>query len=352
MVSGELRETLRERAGVWWYGTDYLRRDREDTRKRPGVLADRGFWLHLPRPMVACRLLGHRPVADGTEPFRERRPAHMWVACDRCALRPAPQGSLDPMVWEMGMRADLAELSAPGAPGVLSAPGPWPATEDGVIGAELIIGRSPSAGISVKVGNKGSEHTLAGHITMGPVGGLYLHTERIGSWFQRRLVPRGYESMATEVHVGDGRLRWQLWHPRDSWTRGTPWWRHGSVRLDPRDVAWGEKRYSYADTGQVATMAVSAAPGEVHQVHMKLRRQSHGRPGRRQSLSWTVDCRSEPGIPTEHHGGEMTGWAVELAGDAAASPNWAGHAATACSAKIAGIRLRNGYVPAPVMGDC
>ena len=59
-------------------------------RKQPGTLINRGFWLnHIPRPLITCRILGHKPVVDGTKGFHDR-PGARWVCCDRCGTRPSP----------------------------------------------------------------------------------------------------------------------------------------------------------------------------------------------------------------------------------------------------------------------
>lgn len=328
------------------HSVDYLARDQRDGSERHGVLVHRGFWLYLRRPLVTCAVLGHVPVIDGTGPLG-RTAGYRWVCCDRCGERPEPQGSLDPALWDIGDTWPGPDTDMRG--GVLAGPGSFARRHHGVLGGEVIVGRSHQAGISVKVGNAGSEHTLAGHVALGRAGTLYLHTERFGTWLQRRLNPRGYESMVTEVHVHNRRLWWQLWHPRDSWTKGTPRWRHGSAKLDPRDIVWGERRYSYEPHGEPVTREVRMAPDEAYQVTMQLQRVSYGRPGRRQVLTWSADCEHEPGIPTKPHGGEMTGWGVPVTSGGTAM--WPIEAALASASKVAKLRARYGW-PAPVMGDC
>jgi len=82
------------------FTVDYRKRDGE----RPGTLLNRGYFLTgLPRLILLCRLLGHRPVVDGTTGYRDR-PGHRWVCCDRCGVRPDPQGQLDPDRWNIGDR--------------------------------------------------------------------------------------------------------------------------------------------------------------------------------------------------------------------------------------------------------
>lgn len=331
---------------MWRHSVDYLA---SEGHRRDGMLVHRGFWLYLPRPLVTCRLRGHKPVADGTEPFRDRPPAHMWVACDRCGVRPEPQGRLDPLVWDTGERWPGPDPDLRG--GVLSPPGPWPASSTGTIGAELLIGNSHCAGVSVKVGHAGSEHTLAANVTLGPLGALYLHTEGFGTWLQRRLVPTGYESRVTEIRVHDAHLWWQVWHPRDSSTKGTPRWRYGNIRLDPRDALWGPERYTYVTHDGRHAVPVTMAPGETYAVDMKLKRQSLGRPGRRQVRSWSVDCTCRPGIPVKPTGGEILGWSVPVT--SGRDGDWAAEAAAASAARMWADRARYGWrAPAPSMGDC
>ncbi|HWB37587.1 MAG TPA: hypothetical protein VHA75_16355, partial [Rugosimonospora sp.] len=69
-------------------------------------LFDRGFWIYdIPRPLLLCRTLGHKPVVDGTgTPGEHRGMVSRWVVCDRCGVRPHPQGYLDPTEWNVGDR--------------------------------------------------------------------------------------------------------------------------------------------------------------------------------------------------------------------------------------------------------
>jgi hypothetical protein len=321
-----------------FHTTDY-RKDRDLGR---GNLLNRGFWFWLPRPLVICTLFGHKPVVDGTEGFNGR-PGARWVCCDRCGVRPEPQGDLDPAAWNIGDRWDLS--------GVINElpsrqPGDWPGRPEGTIGGQLIIGGRVTAGVEIKVGNAGSEHVLAAHASIPQLGALYLHTERIGQWLQRRLNPVGYESKVISLDVHDGRAYWKVWASRDEHHRDTPRWRDGSARLDPRDIAWGEKRYSYEDAGAPAVVMVTMPDGDSYDVTMTLQRQSLGRPGRRQKLAWIVDCRHREGIP--HRDGwkdGLCGWAVPVSDDAAERSTWQREAAAATAAKVAGLRIRYGWKP-------
>jgi hypothetical protein len=325
-----------------FHSADY-RKDRDLGR---GNLLNRGFWFYLPRPLATCGLLGHKPVVDGTEGFNGRT-GHRWVCCDRCGIRPEPQGALDPAVWNVGDQIDLAVRGGV-ASGIQRRPGPWPSRPEGTIGGQLIIGGHVTAGVSVKVGNAGSEHVLAARACVPYLGGLYLHTERFGQWLQRRLNPVGYESKVISVDVHNGQMWWQVWANPDEHHRDTPRWRDGSARLDPRDIAWGEKRYTYE--GHAAgprIVPVTMPDGDSYDVTMTLQRQSFGRPGRRQRLSWTVKCSHREGIPYRHHDWKdgLCGWSVPVSDEAAQRGTWQREAAAASAAKVAGMRIRYGWKP-------
>jgi hypothetical protein len=321
-----------------FHSADY-RKDRDLGR---GNLLNRGFWFYLPRPLVTCRLLGHKPAVDGTEGFRDR-PGHRWVCCDRCGVRPEPQGNLNPAVWNIGDRGDLFG-PVDDAPG--QRPGSWPSRPEGTIGGQLIIGGRTTASVSVKVGNAGSEHVLAAHACIPWLGGLYLHSEGFGQWLQRRLNPVGYQSRVTSLDVHSRRLWWRLWAPRDEHRRDAPRWQDGSARLDPRDIAWGEKRYSYEDAAGPEVVTVAMPDGDSYDVTMTLQQQSFGRPGRRQKLSWIVECSHREGIP--HRDGwkdGLCGWSVPVSAGAAERGTWQREAAAASAAEVASLRIRYGWKP-------
>jgi hypothetical protein len=320
-----------------WHTVDYrAQRDGGDVK---GALASRGFWLELPRLIPLCRLRGHKPVVDGTEGFNGR-PGHRWVCCDRCGIRPEPQGILGSM-WEIGDKLTLAD----GIPYAAVQPGGWPESPAGDVGGQLVIGGQVTTGAEVKVGNAGSEHVLAAHLCIHRVGGLYLHTERHGTWLQRRLNPTGYESKVTGVSVHSGRLWWDLWAPRDEHRRGFPRWRHGNVRLDPRDILLGERRYSYVPVGDPEPATLQVPYGGSFQVTMQLQAQALGRRHGRQRGSWTVDFECRDGIPYKpgSRGGGMTSWSVEVSDSAVQGGLWQAEAVSASVLKIAQMRARYGY---------
>lgn len=323
-----------------WHTADYKAQGRDV----PRALVNRGFWLHLPRLTLTCRLAGHKPVVDGTSGFNGR-PGWRWVCCDRCGIRPEPQGALDPANWDIGMRAP----ATPAAFGVQVQPGTWPASPEGVIGGQLIIGGRVTAGVSVKVGNAGSEHVLAAHACVPWLGALYLHSDGFGQWVQRRLNPVGYESRVIEASVHDRHLSWRLWVLRDSglrqgWRAG---WRAGYVKIGPRDILLGEKRYSYVGEAAPVTVAVTMPDGDSYDITMQLQRQSFGRPGRRQKLSWTVKCSHQEGIPHRDHDWKdgLCGWSVPVSGEAAQRGTWPREAAAASAAKVAAMRIRYDWKP-------
>jgi hypothetical protein len=321
---------------VHWHTTDYKERG-GDVR---GALVNRGFWLTLPRLVVLCRLRGHKPVVDGTEGFNGR-PGARWVCCDRCGIRPQPQGTLEAGAWGIGNRVELGGALA----GAAGQPGDWPASPEGTLGGQLVIGGHVTAGLSVKVGNKGSEHVLAANACIPYLGGLYLHTEGFGTWVQRRLNPVGYESKVISLHAHDGRAYWKPWADRDGGGRG---WRDRSARVDPRDILLGERRYSYEDVTAAEPVTLLLPDGTGHQVTMRLQRQSLGRAKGRRRQSWVVDCECRDGIPDRHPGkGGLCGWAVPVSNAAVEAGMWQQEAAAASIVKVTEIRVRYGY-KAPV----
>ena len=332
---------------MWWHTVDYKAQGRDV----PRALVNRGFWLRAPRLILLCRLAGHDPVVDGTEGFNGR-PGHRWVCCDRCGIRPEPQGVLDPAIWNIGDPADPASIPFDAVRGeyrgVSSHPGRWPARPDGTVGGQLIIGGRTTLGAGVKVGNAGSEHVLAAHACIPFLGGLYLHTERHGQWLQRRLNPEGYHSRVIDFAVHNGHAWWQIWTFRDDSAYGQTW-RDSSVRLDPRDILLGERRYSYTDTTGPEPVTLVLPDGTTHELTMKLQQQSHGRRRGRKRLSWTVDCDCRDGIPTRTRGGRgdgLHGWSVPVSDEAVDARAWRQEAAAATVVKVTEMRIRYGYAPA------
>lgn len=337
-----------------WHTVDYLKRDRG---RRDGQLLNRGFWLHdTPRLIPLCRLLGHRPVVDGSGS------GSRWVCCYRCGIRPNPQGHLDPDQWSIGQpytgpwipalptdqparrEAVLAFKDAAHYP-----PGPWPANPTGTIGGQIIIGKTYSTSLEAKLGNAGSEHVLAAHGSIAPLGALYLHTEGHGTWLQRRLNPTGYQSRVTGFSAHEGHLWWKVWARRDETSCDDPWWMHGSFRTNPIDIVLGPKRYSYENIGEPVTVTIRMPHGDDHQAQLQLQHQTLTRARRRRPIerSFVVDIRSQPGIPTKpHNRGGVCGFAVQVQDSAAIDGGWAEQACVEAAAKLTRDRVRYGYRPA------
>ncbi|WP_433355586.1 hypothetical protein ACQP25_17130 [Microtetraspora malaysiensis] len=348
----------------WMHTTNYAREDGH----KPGVLVHRAFTVHdLPRLMLWCRLRGHRPVVDGYGPHRAGLHAARWVACDRCGVRREPQGDLDPEKYQVGEPytgpwvpptrviaahywKELLDLNKPPVhQDDKGKPGPWPDKPVGMVGTELVVGRTFGVfSAEVKVGNAGSEHVLAAHLRIWPLGAIYLHTEQFGTWLQRRLNPTGYESRVISLDLDDWRLRWRLWAKRDSWTRGTPRWQDGSLSLDLVERIFGPKRYSYEQVGKEETGVVVMHEGDEHEVRLLLQRERLGRPRLRwrDRLSWSVQWTCRPGIP---YSGDraIDSWSVEVAGVAVRDGTWRVAALAAIRSKMSEMRAQHGYRPTP-----
>lgn len=325
-----------ERERVHAFSSDYLKQD----GARPGMLVHRGFHvLNLPRLMPLCRLLGHKPVVDGTSGYTNGlghvRRGSRWVCCDRCGTRTRPQGSLDPDGWEIGDAYD-SEL-----------PGPWRRATGG-LGAEIVVGRNtPGASLSFSVGSAGDDNTLAAHIRLSPLGAVYVHTEGFGTWLQRRLNATGYDTRVTEVGVGNGRLWWRMWAKQNERSRETPRWRDGAVGIDPRDRLFGELRYSYEVVGEPVIAMVRMAEGDDHEVTLKLQRVRRGRKRGDGKLSWNVDWSTRKGIPVEHDSwkGGVSASGVDVSDAAVKQDRWVQEACAAIAADVAKMRTRGRWRP-------
>lgn len=333
---------------------------RERDGKERGQLVNVGFfWHNLPRLIPLCRLFGHVPVVDGAN--------SRWVCCDRCGVRPDSQGSLDPEVWSIGQRYDGPYADAPPDYSALRAlklgdrmpeqpkyvlPGPWPKRPVGALGGQLVIGGPHSLSAEVKVGNAGSEHTLAAHASIHRVGWLSLHTERFGTWLQRRLIPTEYESRKIGFSAHDGRVHWSLWEPRDSWSHDQPKWWGGSFRCDLRDIVLGELQYSRENVG-VPIRAVVRMPygdDDVHDVVLQLQQVRRGRKrGRPKEQGWSVDWECQKGIPVRDHawkGHGIHGSGVTVTQQDVESRLWPQVAVAKIAANMMRDRVRHGFTPA------
>lgn len=378
------------------FGINYRERD----GRTRGQLVNVGFFLHqLPRLMLWCRLFGHKPTVDGTGEYHTAVPSgdqygnpHRWVVCDRCGVRGDPQGHLDPGVYAIGdyylgewapprpakgtseyqvllerakaARVWTGEPQEPRPARPYTLPGPIPRNGGvpdngdgarGALGGQLIIGRTGIGGWSweLKVGNAGSEHTLAASLYLGPLGSLHLHTERHGTWLQRRLNPTGYESRVTGQQFRDGRLSWLLWSLRDSGSRygrdREPWWRNGEISFRVLDGLFGPRRYSYEDVGEPVGRFVRMPEGEDFMVTLKLQRQTHGR--RRgpvpKTRTWSVDWNTTgKGIPTKGpERGRIYGSGVEVSDASVRAGTWPSEAVCGIATRMVRDRTRYGWEP-------
>jgi hypothetical protein len=349
-----------------WFTADHLAQ--HPRGQRAGTLVDRGFWLDdVPRFIPRCRLLGHRPVVDGTLELRPGQPGCRWVCCDRCGLRPDPQGSLDPVTWNIGdrytgpwrpalphlqpyRREELSSLK-----GRTYAPGPWPTTPKGEIGGQLIIGRAlGGAGIELKIGCAGSEHTLAGSLRLHRLGALHLHTQGFGQWLQRRLIPTGYDSRVIEINVSAMTLQWRLWANRNELSNDTPRWRDGRVSLDLRDWLWGTSTLQIEKVGEPCPASMRLPEGDEHEVTLQLKRWVVRRPRRSRSFeeTWEVTWRCAEGVSfhcSESSRGSIIHGAQEFVSkEAVDAGTWPIEAVASMITRIAEQRLHARMAPTPL----
>lgn len=368
---------------------NYLARREQETgrRRRWYQLADVGFWLHnTPRLLWRCWLFGHRPVVDGTQPTRYSTSApYRWVVCDRCGKRGDPQGSLNPATFHIGdvyrgpwepqlpqterkrAAAIAAYKGAPDRP-LYYAPGPIPRRATGQLGGQLVVGGGwGGPGFELKVGNCGSEHTLAARLSFGWLGTLYLHTEDHGQWLQRWLNPVGYESKIVSVDVRRGRIVWRWWIGRDSSYGGgrrraagsPPWWRDGELRFVPpvRDWLLGKREITYFEpplesfdlihgVGAGVFRCVRLHDGD-YLVKLKLQQVIDGRARWRRTVRWEVDWSAQGrGIPTEGpESGRYWGSAVDVSERAVTAGTWPAEAVAAIAVTITQARTRGGWEP-------
>lgn len=338
----------------------------EDGSARRGAVLNRGVFVHhVPRLILLCRLFGHRPVVDGTDigDSLHGPRGHRWVCCDRCGVRAEPQGQLDPATpigqrytgpWAEALPEDpkerrlaLVQHKEQHQGVSVHRPGPLSTSPTSTVGGQVVIG-GKGRGLSVQftIGCAGEENTLAGHVSLGRLGALYLHTDRHGTWLQRRLNATGYVNRTTSLRVGDGRLSWQAWANQDHWSRSTPRWRDGSLRIDPRDLLLGEKRFNYDSHGEPVAGVVRMPHGDDHPVTLQLQRQTHGRHRGRKKLSWVVDWQCKPGIPTKPGDrGWILGSGVPVPDRAVAQGTWPMEAAAGIAEWATKERTRYGFTP-------
>lgn len=337
---------------MYAHHVNYRKELRGSERRRP--LVDVGFWLSdLPRLTWRCWVWGHKPVVDGYDLGRSHS---RWVACDRCGLRPTPQGNLN-MDTDLvlgqpytGYRFTISDIALGIGP---HPPGPWPRGK-GEIGGQLILAGASVSGVGagITVGCPGNDYDLAGHISLGWLGALYLHTRGFGKWFQRRLVPTDRENRVTGIHISEGHLRWEIWARGNESSRSDPWWRHGYKSIDPRVWIWGRFLYSFDKVGE-SVASVLSMPEEDYPVNLQLTSVESGREhGRQRFDHWSVDFRVlEEGIPTKASGrGGVTGFSVRVSEAAVEKKMWEQEALAAALVRMTHDRICDGYRPQNSMG--
>jgi hypothetical protein len=331
--------------------------DYSKDRPDPRTLMNRGFFLNgLPRIILLCRLFGHRPVVDGYDSQYGDRDRARWVNCDRCGIRPHPQGTLDPDQWQLGRKytgpfnptqptdpAARKKLASMGMDEGIRLPGAWPAKPTSDVGCQLIIGRSLGGfSMGFKVGNPTSEQCLAGHISLSPLGALYVHTEDHGRFVQRRLNNTKWESRETELRVWHGRLEWRLWAPRDHSKKSDPWWMRGEIPLDPRRYLFGKVTNRKMGTTPKMPATVRMPDGDSYDITVSLECWSTGRQRGRRREHWTAEWEYRPGIPYRNGDSYFSG-NHPIQHVTADTPNWPDLVAASVADSITHDRARNDY---------
>lgn len=313
--------------------------DYSTDRPDPRVLVNRGYFASsLPRLIPLCRLRGHKPVVDGYDSAYGNQERARWVACRRCGVRPEPQGYLDPDTWNIGQpyagpfnpgqptsETVRKQLAVRGLDEGIRQPGAWPPSPTGSLGAQVIIGRSQTYGAGFKVGTAGSEHVLAAHIGLGPLGALFLHTEQFGAAVQRRLNPTGYESRVVDVAFHNGRVWWNLWARRNERNASDPRWMNGSANIHPAHYLLGPRTNTVLEKTDKTPATVHMPDGTAYDVTVRLEKWQHGRQRGRKTTSWSLDWDCPAGIPVRNHswkGDEALSGHLPFPDEAAGTPQW------------------------------
>ncbi|WP_431912922.1 hypothetical protein [Nonomuraea jabiensis] len=199
-----------------------------------------------------------------------------------------------------------------------------------------------------------AEHTLAGHLRVWPFGAPYLHTEGVGAWLQRRLIPEGYTSRVMNVSVDDWGIRWQWWAREHEWSRDDPWRMRGRISLDLVEKLFGPKRYSYETVDGRVLGWVKMPEGDTHQVQLTLQRQRLGRPRlKRAKWAWAVEWDApNGGIPIKPDSqNRVTVSAVKVPDEAVEARCWDVLACAMIARKRGEERKRHGHHPEEPGGD-
>lgn len=297
-------------------------------------------------------------MVDGTDPdpagSGDGR-AVRWVVCDGCGVRPEPQGNLDPNEWRLGAVYNGPWSAFPPSREQFQAlkdgrpypPGPWPRRPDGDFSAQLVLGpQMGGAGIGLELGCAGNEQTISVHLRT-PLISMYLHTERIGAWWQRRLIPTGTENREVECSLDYGYLRWTIWADSSGSTRDLPCWRSGSILVDPRDLIFGQLRYDYTDVSQPVQALLHMPHGDQHPITLTLRRARYGRRWGRGKTSWLAHWEIPDGVVTKP--GRSSGTVSSgnwVSDDSVQAGAWPFEALASIAQRLTHDRIRNGYLVA------
>lgn len=167
------------------------------------------------------------------------------------------------------------------------------------------------------------------------------HLGRNGETYQHR-----WEGREFTIRTYEGSLWLHLWTPKNAGHRAIANWRDRSVKLNPLDWLFGERRYWYDDV-ETAEFQVELPEGK-YPVQVKLQRQRFGRPKLpgRHIKSWTVDVRADAGIPYCYDssggwkGDRVYGFAVNLA---SLRPDWQIDAKAGIESWVLGRRAESGF---------
>ncbi|WP_280389833.1 hypothetical protein [Nocardia wallacei] len=214
--------------------------------------------------------------------------------------------------------------------------------------AETIIQKpEPEFSLRLHVGGRWSETPWDGHLTI--LGsGIYWGISafgRLAEWISREAKHK-YEGRDLKISIHDSRLWLAIWtHPSD-WQKGEfAAWRDRSIKLNPLDILYGERRYWHEDEAH-AVIAVRM-PEDTYPVKATLQRRKLGRPKARKRIeSWTVDVDAPEGIPycVDRSGGwkgdRAYGFGVDLKDRRA---DWAIDAQAAIEAWVLKRRADSGF---------
>lgn len=362
VVTGLLRRLL-PGYEPYAYTIDRLRPQRElgeTARAVRGQLVDVQFCiLDLPRMMLWCRLLRHRPVVDGVGYGRP-----LWVCCRRCGVRGRPQGTLNPQNWRIGAayrgvfdprvregvtaaaKRGEAELPQYYPPGVID---PRPT---GMLGGQLVIGGgTPVWGWRFTIGDCDGERTFAAGVWLGWLGSAHLHVGEYGLGLVRAL-GLAHTARITGLQVGDGYAVWQLWAPDETGCRKRtrlPWWRSATVNIGVAGLLLGRRRHDVVDVAGGRVSRTLRMPDGDYPVLLQLQEETVSRPRQwwRQRRLWNVCWSTVPNsIPVKRATtAAVSGSGVKVPHRSVCQGTWAAEAVAAITAQVTAMRTVNGWDP-------